>query len=101
MELNKFISQKIQGRHIFGVPFCNQNCKVSIALYAGTMYIEDLESHRGIHNFDVTGIVNAMLQFEDSIPYLFIQTQNAEYIFEAKEKDILNMINSIKEVLNV
>lgn len=95
------ISYKIQGKHFSGVPFCNQNCKVAVALYDGTIYIEDLERHKGIHNFEVTSIINAQLQFYDAIPYLVIQTQNSEYIFEAKEKEILKMVSSIKETLNV
>lgn len=101
MELNKNISHKIKGRHFGGVPFCNQNCKVSIALYDGTIYIEDLERCKSVHNIEITTIINAQLQFYEDIPYLVIQTQNLEYIFESQEKDILNMINAIKTALNI
>lgn len=99
--LKQTISYKIQGRHFYGVPFCNQNCKVAVAIYDGTIYVEDLERHKSIYKFEVDTIINAQLQFNDAIPYLVIQTQTSEYIFEAKEKEILKMVTSIKETLKV
>lgn len=99
--LKQTISYKIQGRHFYGVPFCNQNCKVAVAIYDGTIYVEDLERYKSIHKFEVDTIINAQLQFNDAIPYLVIQTQTSEYIFEAKEKEILKMVTSIKETLKV